>query len=215
MSGKNRLDLTVIGGAVPAVDETKEQLGGSTCTPWAKDIFEQLLMQSNHAAYEAEERLLVEEKGNAVAFLQGFCAGIRDFKSVSNDAGLAVPPRLFDAANRQTPWIRTTDNGSDNPSRGIDGDEVCPLGLDELRVYSAQLDELTGTAHYAMLEESIQKEINIKKNYLYVQAKTSRDLFWTHGWHKGITWVQVQIKELHFWKGVKEKEKAETLPFDD
>ena len=68
----------------------------------------------------------------------------------------------------------------------------------------------------------MQDAIRAKKDFLYAEAKTSRDLFWTHGWHRGFTWVQTQIKELNFWKGVKEqqaakraKEKESELPFGD
>ena len=45
---------------------------------------------------------------------------------------------------------------------------------------------------------------------------------WVRGRHRGFTWVKKQIKELHYWKSIKEqqaekraKEKASELPFGD
>ena len=182
------------------------------------DLFEQLIMQSNHAAHEAEAKLQVEEKGNSVADLQGFCAGIRAFKHCASEAGFTIQPSLFDTANRMTPWVQAISDGDGGESDDTD----CSLELDALRAFSATLDELTRSEEYEELDKAMQEEIRKKKDYLYGEAKAGRDLFFVRGWHRGFTWVQGQIKELHFWKGIKEqqaakkaKEKAEQLPFDD
>lgn len=179
-------------------------------------MFDQLLKQANHAAHEAEAHLQVEEKSNSVAELQGFCAGIRNFKSAANKAGFIVPPTLFDTANRMEPWVQQIDNSED----GVDTE--CNLALDVLNEFSRILDSLTASDSYTALEETIQSEIKAKKDFLYSEAKAGRDLFWVRGWHRGFTWVKKQIKELHYWKSIKEqqaekraKEKASELPFGD
>ncbi|MGP1431729.1 MAG: hypothetical protein ACTTJ4_05385 [Treponema sp.] len=172
--------------------------------------------QANHAAHEAEAHLQVEEKSNSVAELQGFCAGIRNFKSAANKAGFVVPPALFDTANRMEPWIRRLDSEED------DGDMECTLELDVLTEFSRILDLLTTSDSYTALEEITQSSIRAKKDFLYSEAKSARDLFWIRGWHRGFTWVKTAIKELYYWKSVKEqqaakraKEKASELPFGD
>ena len=216
MSEENT-ELPVIGDSVPAVTVLDERESGAKSIGM-QDVFRSLVMQSNFAAHDAEAKLQVEEKGNSVAELQGFCAGIRNFKSVAKEAGFDVSPELFDTANRMTPWVQKLDNedGED------EGDTDCSLSLSELKSFSAFLDELTESECYAQVKESMQSEVKAKKDYLYAEAKTSRDLFWTHGWHKGFYWVESQIKELHYWKSVKEqqaerraKEKASELPFDE
>lgn len=214
MSGE-RKELAATDRTVIAEIETAEGQDDSRQVVM-EDIFGQLVLQSNFAAHEAEAELQVEEKGNVVADLQGFCAGIRNFKSNAKDAGFDLPPAMFDTANRMTPWVRTLDNSETGD------DTECELDLAALTEFSRQLDTLTGSTEYAALEQSMQDAIRAKKDFLYAEAKTSRDLFWTHGWHRGFTWVQTQIKELNFWKGVKEqqaakraKEKESELPFGD
>lgn len=181
-----------------------------------QSMFNQLLQQVNHAAHEAEAHLQVEEKSNSVAELQGFCAGIRNFKSAANKAGFVVSPALFDTANRIEPWIRRVDSEEDT------GDMECTLELDVLTEFSRILDVLTTSDSYTALEEITQSSIRAKKDFLYSEAKSARDLFWIRGWHRGFTWVKTEIKELYYWKSVKEqqaakraKEKASELPFGD
>ena len=142
-------ELAVAGADVPAVIEAGEY-GEESGAPGVStaDIFSNLIMQSNHAAHEAEAKLQVEEKGNGVADLQGFCVGIRKFKSVAKDAGFDVPPRLFDTANRMTPWVQELD-GADG-----DGDTDCKLSLDELTEFSTLLDGLCASDEYTRLRES-------------------------------------------------------------
>lgn len=211
MSEENT-ELAVIGDSIPAVTVLDEGESGAESIGM-QDVFRSLVMQSNFAAHDAEAKLQVEEKGNSVAELQGFCAGIRNFKSVAKEAGFDVSPELFDTANRMTPWVQKLDN---------EGDTDSSPSLSELKSISAVLDGLIESECYAQVKESMQSEVNAKKDYLYAEAKTSRDLFWTHGWHKGFYWVEAQIKEIHYWKSVKEqqaerraKEKASELPFDE
>lgn len=206
---------------LPAVAEPAEEYGGNETGAGnmeIQDIFRNLILQSNFAAHEAEAKLQVEEKGNSVAELQGFCAGIKNFKSIANKAGFDIPPTLFDTANRMTPWVQQLD-GADGDG---DGDTDCNLSLEELRQFSVLLDGLVESENYAAVRESMQNEIKAKKDFLYAQAKSSRELFWVRGWDKGFNWVEGQVKELHYWKGVKEqqaerrrKEKASELPFGD
>lgn len=221
MENGNELAVNALvedGALVPAAIETESGQNSGTGNIGEADIFAQLVLQSNFAAHEAEAKLQIEEKGNSVADLQGFCAGIRTFKSVANSAGFNVPPAMFDTSNRMTPWIRRLDSEDGEE----DGDTDCSLSLKELKEFSLLLDELTSSDRYEDLKESMQSEIKSKKDFLYAQAKTSRELFWTHGWNRGFTWVEAQIKELHYWKSVKEqqaerkaKEKASELPFGD
>lgn len=201
--------------SVPAVIVDEGQKAGSENLE-VQDIFGQLIMQSNFAAHEAEAKLQVEEKGNNVADLQGFCAGIRSFKSKVKEVGFDIQPALFDTANRMTPWIQEIDNSESGENK------ECDLDLDALTEFSRQLDELSYGENYSNLEKSMQEEIKKKKDYLYGEAKNGRDLFWVRGWDRGFNWVKSQIKELHYWKSVKEqqaerrrKEKASELPFED
>lgn len=204
---------------VPAVAGVDEGQKCDTGNPTGvQDLFKQLVLQSNFAAHVAESKLQVEEKGNSVAELQGFCAGIREFKSVSKKAGFDVPPSLFDTANRMTPWIQKIEDADGND----DGDTICDLSLDELRLFSSLLEELTASDMFLAAKDSMLNKISEKKDFLYVIAKTSRELYWTHGWHRGFTWVENQIKELTYWKSIKEqqaereaREKASELPFED
>lgn len=216
MSENESKSLTVRGGTVPAMSEPATGQYADMEQLDIQSMFDQLLKQANHAAHEAEAHLQVEEKSNSVAELQGFCAGIRNFKSAANKAGFIVPPALFDTANRMEPWVQQIDNSED----GVDTE--CNLALDVLNEFSRILDSLTASDSYTSLEEAIQSAIKAKKDFLYSEAKTGRDLFWVRGWHRGFTWVKKQIKELHYWKSIKEqqaekraKEKASELPFDD
>lgn len=200
--------------SVPAVITEEQDVESESME--MQDIFGQLIMQSNFAAHEAEAKLQVEEKGNSVADLQGFCAGIRQFKSKAKEAGFDIPPALFDTANRMTPWIQEIENSESGENA------ECDLALEELTEFSRQLDELSYGENYSNLEKSMQEEIKKKKDYLYGEAKNGRDLFWVRGWDRGFSWVKTQIKELHYWKSVKEqqaerrrKEKASELPFED
>lgn len=179
----------------------------------SQDILESLVLQSNHVAHEAEAKLQVEEKGNSVAWLQGFCAGIRAYKVAANDTGFDLPPKLSDTANRMTPWVQGSESASGDEDD--DGDTFCDIGLDELRIYDYQIEALLRDSRYVDLLEAMQKSIAGKKEYLYVSAKTSRDLFWTHGWHKGFTWVDWQIKKVGEWRKYKENQKKSELPFGD
>lgn len=204
--------------SVPAVIKAGGEDESTAGTIGMQDIFKNLVLQSNFAAHEAEAKLQVEEKGNNVAELQGFCAGIKNFKSVAKDAGFDVPPNLFDTANRMTPWVQKLDNEDGEE----EGDMDCSLSLAELKDFSRLLDELTDSESYTAVKESMQNKVKAKKDFLYSEAKSSRDLFWTHGWHKGFFWVETQIKELLYWKNIKEqqaerkaKEKASMLPFGD
>ena len=102
--------LTVREGTVPAMSEPATGQYADMEQLDIQSMFDQLLKQANHAAHEAEAHLQVEEKSNSVAELQGFCAGIRNFKSAANKAGFIVPPALFDTANRMEPWVQQIDN---------------------------------------------------------------------------------------------------------
>lgn len=204
---------------VPAMVETDESgQGGAEKIPETDDIFTQLILQANHEAHRVEAVLQVEDKGNNIANLQGFCAGIRDFKSVANDAGFNIIPALFDTANRMTPWIVVIDNGDEEE----DGDHECELDLNTLTTFSIMLDELTHSPEYITLRDKMTERIKAKKDFLYAEAERGRDLFWIHGWNKGFNWVEEQIKELHHWKEIKQqkaerraREKASELPFDE
>lgn len=208
--------LTVREGTVPAMSEPATGQYADMEQLDIQSMFDQLLKQANHAAHEAEAHLQVEEKSNSVAELQGFCAGIRNFKSAANKAGFIVPPALFDTANRMEPWVQQIDNSED----GVDTE--CNLALDVLNEFSRILDSLIASDSYTALEETMQSEIKAKKDFLYSEAKAGSDLFWVRGWHRGFTWVKEQIKKLHYWKSIKEqqaekraKEKASELPFGD
>lgn len=179
-----------------------------------EDLFKNLLLQANHAAHEAETKLQVEESGNKIADLQGFCAGIRNFKSVAKSAGFDIPPTIFDTANRMTPWVQVAENQ--------DGDTTCDLALSLLRIFLTQLDLLAKTKEYEALGAGIQAETNSKKNWLFNEAKSGRDLYWVRGWKRGFSWVSSQIGELRLHLNIKEtqakkkaQEKASSLPFDD
>lgn len=178
----------------------------------SQDILVSLVLQSNHVAHEAEAKLQVEEKGNSVAELQGICAGIRAFKEVADEAGFFLPPKLNDTANRMTPWVQRAESGEGDDD---DGDTYCQLDIHELRVYDSQIDVLKRDSRYATLQEKMKDRIAEKKEFLYTSAKTSRELFWTHGWHKGFIWVDWQIRELGAWLNYREKQKESELPFGD
>lgn len=213
---KNDVSKGLVISVAPAVSEQGTGDQSDTDMLDIQSMFNQLLQQANHAAHEAEAHLQVEEKSNSVAELQGFCAGIRNFKSAANKAGFVVPPALFDTANRMEPWIRRLDSEED------DGDMECPLEMDVLTEFSRILDVLTTSDSYTELEEITQSSIKAKKDFLYSEAKSARDLFWIRGWHRGFTWVKTEIKDLYYWKSIKEqqaakraKEKASELPFGD
>ena len=213
---KNDVSKGLVISVAPAVSEQGTGDQSDTDMLDIQSMFNQLLQQANHAAHEAEAHLQVEEKSNSVAELQGFCAGIRNFKSAANKAGFVVPPVLFDTANRMEPWIRRLDSEED------DGDMECPLEMDVLTEFSRILDVLTTSDSYTELEEITQSSIKAKKDFLYSEAKSARDLFLIRGWHRGFTWVKTEIKDLYYWKSIKEqqaakraKEKASELPFGD
>ena len=204
---------------VPAMVETDESgQGGAEKIPETDDIFTQLILQANHEAHRVEAVLQVEDKGNNIANLQGFCAGIRDFKSVANDAGFNIIPALFDTANRMTPWIVVIDNGDEEE----DGDHECELNLNTLTTFSIMLDELTHSPEYITLRDKMTERIKAKKISFTPKPNAGVICSGSMAGNKGFNWVEEQIKELHHWKEIKQqkaerraREKASELPFDE
>ena len=164
MNENESKSLTVRECPVPTVSEPATGQYADMEQLDIQSMFDQLLKQANHAAHEAETHLQVEEKSNSVAELQGFCAGIRNFKSAANKAGFIVPPTLFDTANRMEPWVQQIDNSED----GVDTE--CNLALDVLNEFSRILDSLTASDSYTALEETIQSEIKAKRKAITKNA---------------------------------------------
>ena len=164
------------------------------------EILLTLVQQLNYTAREAEIALQSEENGNKIAKLQGFLAGVLEYKEVMDQSGYALDRKYFGTQECKTPYIL----GGDFTGR-----------LAELRDIISDIDYLTESPIYKSFTDKLALCIEGRKNDLFYHSDKGRDLYFVKGWHKAITEISGTISDLRMILDVMEKEKEETLPFGD
>ncbi|MCQ2076104.1 MAG: hypothetical protein MJZ20_03580 [Bacteroidaceae bacterium] len=163
--------------------------------------FIQLIKQMNEQAYENEAALAVEESGAKIANLQGYLAGVRNYKSVLVANGYELDIKYMDTTERSLFYY--------------DSDKTCKLNLSELRDAISDIEEVTDTVSWEEFETSWQESVDAMKDGLFYRSEKGRDLHFCKGWYEAMNQINNYIERLHMQLEYLEKEKAESLPFSE
>ena len=158
-----------------------------------------LVQQLNYTAREAEIALQSEENGNKIAKLQGFLAGVLEYKEAMAQSGYALDEKYFSTQECKMPYKN---------------DDFAE-GFAKLRDIVSDIDDLTESPIYKSFTDKLALCLEGRKNDLFYNSDKGRDLYFVKGWHKAITKTSDTIDSLHALLDVMEKEKEETLPFGD
>ena len=164
------------------------------------EIMLTLIQQLNFEAGVKEKLLQREENGNKIANLQGFLSGVRAYKQAMRDSGYILDEE-FDGTERQL--IPFLDNG------------VGTIKLPELREVVYALNEITTSEDFEKFKDVWDEAIDEQKNWLFYISEKGRDLHFVKGWYEAMKWIDETIEELQEALVLKEKDEAESLPFDD
>jgi len=178
------------------------------------DVIEHAMKELRGTIDIVEARLQVEQNGNAIANLQGQCAGYRTLCKEMKEAGFTD---FSENKESEKSILFKKDNGEGLIYYDV-AEDVKFETLQRLVVYNKTIQQ---ASFYKTLQENLQVLIDKKKDYLYYEAEKSRDLHFTRGWHEIITFWDTRFDELEkgyqHAKHVKEQEernKKEMLPFD-
>lgn len=163
--------------------------------------FIQLIRQMNEQAYEKEAALAVEESGAKIANLQGYLAGVRNYKNVLVANGYALDIKYMDTTERSLFYF--------------DNEKTCNLDIHELRVAISDVEEVTDTASWEEFKTSWQESVDAMKDELFYKSEKGRDLHFCKGWYEAMNQINNYIERLHMQLEYLEKEKAESLPFSE
>lgn len=163
--------------------------------------FIQLIKQMNEQAYENEAALAVEESGAKIANLQGYLAGVRNYKSVLVANGYALDIKYMDTTERSLFYY--------------DSDKTCNLKLSELRDAISDIEEVTDTTSWEEFKTSWQESVDAMKDELFYKSEKGRDLHFCKGWYMAMQQVDAYIEGLKRQLEYLEQEKANSLPFAD
>ena len=158
-----------------------------------------LVQQLNYTAREAEIALQSEENGSKIAKLQGFLAGVLEYKEVLAQSGYAIDEKYFGTQECKLPYKHNDFTDS----------------LGELREIVSDIDDLTESPDYKAFSNKLDFRIEGRKNDLFYNSDKGRDLYFVKGWHAAVTNIDDTIIRLHALLDAMEKEKEETLPFGD
>lgn len=163
--------------------------------------FIQLIRQMNEQAYEKEAALAVEESGAKIAYLQGYLAGVRNYKSVLVANDYELTGKYMDTTERSLFYF--------------DNDKTCCLDLAELRVAIYDIETVTNTESWESFCTSWQESVDAMKDELFYRSEKGRDLHFCKGWYEAMNQINNYIERLHMQLEYLEKEKAESLPFSE
>lgn len=164
------------------------------------EIMLTLIQQLNFEAGVKEKLLQREESGSKIANLQGFLSGVRAYKQAMMDSGYILDKEFSGTEKRLIPFL---DNG------------VCTLEFPELREVVYTLNEFIASEDFEKFKNVWDEAIDEQKNWLFYISEKGRDLHFVKGWYEAMKWVDETIEELHEVLVLKEKDEAESLPFDD
>lgn len=159
-----------------------------------------LVKQLNAIAYEKEAILQREESGAKVANLQGFLAGVRNYKKVMHDNGYEFDIKYEGTTERGVSFF-------DN-----DG---CVLELSELRIIKNDIEAFTETRTFERFKEKWQAAVETKKDWLFYTSEKGRDLHFCKGWYEAMKTIDDIIERLGRELEAAEKDAANSLPFDE
>ncbi|EMB44013.1 hypothetical protein [Treponema denticola] len=164
------------------------------------EIMLTLIQQLNFEAGMKEKLLQQEESGNKIANLQGFLSGVRAYKQAMRDSGYILDEEFSSTERRLIPFL---DNG------------VGTIELPELREVVYALNEITTSEDFEKFKDVWDEAIDEQKNWLFYISEKGRDLHFVKGWYEAMKWIDETIEELQEALVLKEKDEAESLPFDD
>ncbi len=166
----------------------------------APQAFLQLVKQLNETAFEKEAILQCEESGAKVANLQGFLAGVRNYKKVMRDNGYEFDIKY---------------DGTTERACGYFDDDGCVLDLHELRVAISDITEFTDTKTFEQFKEKWQQAVDTKKDWLFYTSEKGRDLHFIKGWYEAMKMIDDIIERLNRALEAAEQEAANSLPFEE
>lgn len=170
---------------------------GKTAVP---EILLTLVQQLNYEAREKSTVLQVEESSSKIAKMQGFLSGVSSYKSAMFESGYAIDERLLGIQEYKLPYLQAGEFTG---------------GFAKLREIVSDVDDLTESAAYTVLENELQYRVEEKKNELFYSSNKGRDLYFAKGWYDAMSWVGKTIDKLRANLEAKEEEKKEMLPFGD
>lgn len=121
-----------------------------------------------HKEKVAEQQMFVVEGDTNLADLQGFYSGVCKVRSLLKENGFDVDVEV---------------SLGDKPP--------APIELEETTVTALAIDInfLTRTDKFEEFHKSINKEVSVKKDFLYYEAKKGRDLAYVNGWKKAVEYI--------------------------
>lgn len=164
------------------------------------EIMLTLIQQLNFEAGEKEKLLQREEGGSKIANLQGFLSGVRTYKQAMMDSGYILDKKFSGTEKRLIPFL---DNG------------VCTLEFPELREVVYTLNEFIASEDFEKFKNVWDEAVEMQKDWLFYISEKGRALHFVKGWYEAMKWVDETIEELQKALVLKEKDEAESLPFDD
>lgn len=163
--------------------------------------FIQLIKQMNEQAYENEAALAVEESGAKIANLQGYLAGVRKYKDMLGDAGYELDIKYLDTTERSLFYF--------------DEEKSCNLDIAELRIAISDIEEVTDTTSWEEFKTTWQQAVDAMKDNLFYRSEKGRNLYFCKGWYNAMQQIDSYIERLKSQLEYLEREKANSLPFDD
>lgn len=137
----------------------------------------------------AEKQMFIVEGDTNLADLQGFCAGVGKIRSLLDKHGFDIDVEAFN--------------------------DVPPTELEEstVKLLATDIVGVTGTDGFKAFHEAVNKEVSVKKDFLYHEAKKGRDLAYVNGWKKAVEYIwELFDKILERQHAIEERLKRE-LPF--
>lgn len=157
-----------------------------------------MVQQLNYTAHDKEAVLQCEESGSKVANLQGFLAGVREYKTNLRNNGWEFDYKYDGTEERKLPCF---------------DDEGCNLDIEELRGMVSDIDFMTDTADWKSFKDLWQGAVERKKDWLFYTSEKGRDLHFAKGWYEAMRTIDDTIEKLHTTLEAEEKEAAQSLPF--
>lgn len=164
------------------------------------EILLALVRQLNRVAFEKEGELQFEESGSKVARLQGYLAGVREYKQTMR-VFWTLDGKYDGTAERELPYS--------------DGDGSRHLDVRELREVVAGINDMTESADWAAFKNLWQEAVDAQKDWLFYTREKGRDLHFVKGWYEAMREIDDTIIRLRNELEAAEQETAENLPFGE
>ena len=164
------------------------------------NVMTDLILQLNFYAEKSKIDLETTEASSDVARAQGFIAGVVKYKEVLEDSGYSLDPMLFNTKNNKVPYFE---------------EAAERITLVELHRLVNDLDTFLNSDDYNRIKQNWEEAVSEQKDKLFYEGEKGRELYYCKGWYfamsqvgKIVNWLKEELK-------YQEKEKSESLPFDE